>query len=327
MTLNKNYAIIITSGGGKELLPDVIKLYKERNLYEVIILIGIYKITNLINNKVYIGQTINYERRIDEHIRHYSNSNYHDFDSLLYKAIRKYGIDNFSFEMIEECATNELDDKEIKWIKEYNAYCNWPQSNGYNMTIGGQGNRKITPEQVLNAWNEGLSKQEIVERFALSPNTIRLYLHTCDISEDEIFKRSIKYKSKPILQYSLKGVYLQEYSSINEAVRSIHDRKATISGICEACSSSYKHTTAYGYIWKYKDDPTDISILVENANKVSHHKNRKVNQYDKNGNFLKTFNTMTEAKEFIGAKSISSITNACNGRSRTAGGYIWKYAD
>lgn len=293
----------------------------------MIILIGIYKITNLINNKVYIGQTIDYERRIDEHIRHYLNSNYHDFNSLLYKAIRKYGINNFSFEMIEECDTSELDNKEVKWIKEYNSYCNWPNSNGYNMTVGGQGNRKITPEQVLIEWNNGLSKQEIMKKFSLSTDTVKFYLRTCNISAKEILERSVKYKAKPVLQYSLKGEYLHEYFSINEAVRSIHDRKATTSGICEACSSNYKHTTAYGYIWKYKDDPTDISILVENANKVSHHKNRKVNQYDKNGNFLKAFNTMTEAKDFIGAKSISSITNACNGRSRTAGGYIWRYAD
>lgn len=326
MTFFENWVIIITSGRGKELFPDVIN-YKERNLYEVRPLIGIYKITNLINNKVYIGQTIDYERRINEHIRHYPNSNYHDFNSLLYRAIRKYGINNFSFEMIEECDTNELDDKEIKWIKKYNAYCNWPNSNGYNMTIGGQGNRKITPEQVLEEWNNGLSKQEIVKKFSLSTTTVKFYLRTCNISTKEILERSVRNKSKPVSQYSLKGEYLQSYPSISEAVRSIHDRKASTSGICEACSNNHSNTTAYGYIWKYTDDSTPIEELVKRATNVIHHKDRAINQYTLDGKYVKTFLTIKDAADSCGIKSASAITNVCNGRAKTSGGYIWKYAE
>ena len=229
--------------------------------------------------------------------------------------------------MIEECNTDELDDKEIKWIKKYNAYCNWPNSNGYNMTIGGQGNRKITPEQVLAEWNNGLSKQEIVKKFSLSTSTVTLYLYTCNISTKEILERSIRNKSKPVSQYSLKGEYLQSYPSINEAARSIHDKKASTSGICEACLNNHSNTTAYGYIWKYTDDSTPIEELVKRATNVIHHKDRAVNQYTLDGEYVKTFLTIKDAADSCGIKSVSAITNVCNGRAKTSGGYIWKYAE
>ena len=70
-----------------------------------------------------------------------------------------------------------------------------------------------------------------------------------------------------------------------------------------------------------------LGDVVEKAKKKIHHRNRAVNQYDLQGNFLKSFSTIKEAQLSIGAKSISSITNACTGRSKTSGGYIWKYKD
>lgn len=93
----------------------------------------IYKSTNLINNKIYIGKTINrLEIRIKEH-RIYSNK---DTDIFFYKAIRKYGFENFKWEIIENCISNkdELAAREIYWIRYYNS-----NKIGYNMTLGGEG--------------------------------------------------------------------------------------------------------------------------------------------------------------------------------------------
>lgn len=98
-------------------------------------MIGVYKIINTINGKVYIGQAQDIERRW----------NYHKYSALkgesnvLYKAMRKYGIDNFSFEVIEECSIEELNEKEIYYIEQYNSYIHAENSNGYNMTLGGDG--------------------------------------------------------------------------------------------------------------------------------------------------------------------------------------------
>lgn len=86
----------------------------------------IYKITNLINNKCYIGQTTDYKRRFIEHKRMYQEN-----DKTLYKAFKKYGIDNFSFEVLEKC--KNYNEREIYYIEKFDSY-----HNGYNMTLGGE---------------------------------------------------------------------------------------------------------------------------------------------------------------------------------------------
>ena len=92
-------------------------------------MIGIYKITNKINNKCYIGQSIHIERRFYEH----QHETYWDNKKILYQAFRKYGLENFSFEIIEECKPEELNLKEQYWINFYHSY-----PDGYNMTSGGE---------------------------------------------------------------------------------------------------------------------------------------------------------------------------------------------
>ena len=88
----------------------------------------IYKITNNLNGKVYIGQTNNPKRRFQEHkmMGYESNSN-----KVLYQAFQKYGLENFSFEIIEQ--VSNYNEREKYWIQYYN--CLVP--NGYNMTEGG----------------------------------------------------------------------------------------------------------------------------------------------------------------------------------------------
>lgn len=92
-------------------------------------MIGIYLITNNLNNKKYVGQSLDIEDRWKRHIRDSKKS-----DFVIYRAIRKYGIENFSFEVLEECAADELNEKEIYWVDKLGTY-----NNGYNMTLGGGG--------------------------------------------------------------------------------------------------------------------------------------------------------------------------------------------
>ena len=90
----------------------------------------IYKITNLINGKVYIGQTRRtIEIRWRDHVYDSKRSEY-----PIHRAIRKYGVDNFKIEMLEECENDKLDEKEIYWIKEYDST---NSDKGYNATSGG----------------------------------------------------------------------------------------------------------------------------------------------------------------------------------------------
>ena len=79
-------------------------------------MIGIYKITNKLNGKSYIGQSTDIERRWREHHYRYWNN-----DNVIYMAFRKYGIENFDFSIIEECSTQELNLREEYWINYYDS--------------------------------------------------------------------------------------------------------------------------------------------------------------------------------------------------------------
>lgn len=84
----------------------------------------IYKITNLINGKIYIGQT------------HYDKKDYYGSGVLISEAINKYGLDNFSKEYIDEASNQkELDEKEKFWIKELQSQ---DKKIGYNIADGGR---------------------------------------------------------------------------------------------------------------------------------------------------------------------------------------------
>lgn len=136
---------------------------------------GIYKITNLVNGKSYIGQSIDINRRWRNEKSSAFNIDSNGYNSLLSQAFRKYGIDNFSFEILEECAVSELNEKEIYYISFYNSYFQ-----GYNATTGGQGTMngvsKISKEQLLKIYdlllNSKISQNDIALEFGVGVDVI-----------------------------------------------------------------------------------------------------------------------------------------------------------
>ena len=96
--------------------------------------IGIYKIENLMNNHSYIGQSKNIEQRWRKEKQVAFCPTAHEYNYPLSIAFRKYGIENFSFEIIEECDIEQLNERERYWICYYNSFYN-----GYNQTLGGDG--------------------------------------------------------------------------------------------------------------------------------------------------------------------------------------------
>lgn len=103
-----------------------------KNYYPGDRMIGIYKITNKNNGKIYIGQSIDIKRRW---YSYYSPDKNRNYTSLILNAIEKYGIENFNFEVLEECSKEQLNEREEYWISYF-------QSNivGYNLTKGGDHN-------------------------------------------------------------------------------------------------------------------------------------------------------------------------------------------
>lgn len=95
-------------------------------------MIGIYKITNNVNHKTYIGQSVEVEERIKEHKRIPFRENRPTYNYPLYKEMREYGLENFSFEPLKECKKEDLNRLELYYVELYNSFLN-----GYNQTPGG----------------------------------------------------------------------------------------------------------------------------------------------------------------------------------------------
>lgn len=181
-------------------------------------------------------------------------------------------------------------------------------------------------DEVITYWNMGYTYSEITEKLGCSSETIASYLNKANIPIEERRYRANNYKAKSIIQYDLSGKQLRQFQSVSEAVRYLQDNgysQASTSNIVFACNG--KIATAYDSLWSYTSDNINIESLVAKAKEKKHHRNQHVGQYDKNNNLIQIFPTITEAARAIGNKSISSITNACTGRSKTAGGFIWKY--
>lgn len=114
---------------------------------------GIYKITNNINQKSYIGKSKNIEERWKEHLRPSSWKT--QPTKVLYQAFNKYGIENFSFQIIEILSDySQSNEKEKYWINFYNTYYN-----GYNSTQGGDGG--ITVNNPREKYGK-LTKEEVI---------------------------------------------------------------------------------------------------------------------------------------------------------------------
>lgn len=153
-------------------------------------MIGIYIYRNKINQKVYIGQSTNIERRIKEHnLRAYQESSA-EYNSLLCKAIRKYGLENFEIKVLKTCSANELDHLEQYYIKYYNSYL---KEYGYNMTMGGNSNgkRKLTYEQLeeltYELINTRISQKALAEKYGVTDQTIS------DINVGKYYSRELDY--------------------------------------------------------------------------------------------------------------------------------------
>ena len=114
----------------------------------------IYKSTNKITGKIYIGQTTH---TLDKRIKGHINESKKDKNRPFLLSINKYGVDNFTFETIDSANNlDELNDKEIYWVNFYNSV----SPNGYNVTGGGQGKKMISTNELGKRISKGLQNSE-----------------------------------------------------------------------------------------------------------------------------------------------------------------------
>ncbi|WP_193224727.1 GIY-YIG nuclease family protein [Bacillus sp. B2-WWTP-C-10-Post-4] len=128
----------------------------------------IYIIKNLINEKIYIGQTLtDIEERWKSHIR---RSRDKTKKYKIYSAMRKYGVENFYLEILEENISSEqIDEREIYYISKFNSF-----KNGYNSTPGGDGKylHEIDEEEIISKYRSGASSLRIANEYEVSWRTI-----------------------------------------------------------------------------------------------------------------------------------------------------------
>ena len=131
----------------------------------------IYKITNKVNGKSYIGQTIqSVKERFYQHCA--TKCSQAILNMVIHKAITKYGKSNFTIEVIEEVESANLNDRERYWIRYYDSY-----NNGYNSTEGGQDGIKLfknlDTESIVREYKSGKSLREIGRLFNVDKQTIK----------------------------------------------------------------------------------------------------------------------------------------------------------
>jgi group I intron endonuclease len=122
-------------------------------------MIGIYKITNLINNKLYIGKSKNLSKREKYHFYYFKSNDKKFANCHLYNSMRFYGESNFRFEVLEECEESELTDLETKYIEQYKS--NNPEF-GYNKTNGGDGGDTFSKR---SAESQEITRRKLKEYF------------------------------------------------------------------------------------------------------------------------------------------------------------------
>lgn len=135
----------------------------------------IYKITNKVNNKSYIGQTrYTIEFRWRQHLHKKDNTYFHN-------ALHKYGAENFTIDILEECDVNHLNEREMFYIAKYDTF-----NNGYNLTLGGDGNKRVLLtdsqyDEIKELYLSGFSAYKISELFNVDKSTIIKILKGLDV--------------------------------------------------------------------------------------------------------------------------------------------------
>lgn len=213
---------------------------------------GVYIISNLINNKVYIGQSVFIGKRWSEHRRDYQRKTE---DSLLYKAMNKYGIHNFSWKVLEECTPEELDEREIFYIHKYRSYVGFKDCNGYNSTLGGRGGNGFAPSEVTKkTWSKNRSGgkngmaipvicegieyptiKECAEHYKVEKTSMQKWLQQTVGMPPYFVERQLRYKGTEFVckkYHANKGVPIiykgQYYSSIRQCAKHYNVSPETI---------------------------------------------------------------------------------------------------
>lgn len=315
----------------------------------------IYKITNLINGKVYIGKTIQgFNLRYCEkgkgiervYKRHKMlKENGYGYNKHLLESIEKHGFNNFK---VDECidiafSDYELSIKEKCWVQYYDSY-----KHGYNNTIGGDGvsgfegikgkdnptSRSVIQLDLegnfIKQWDcmsdaekyTGVNKSKITvvckKQRRSAGNYIWVYTEEYNKNEDYSYKPYIP-DTKKVIQLDLNGNFIKEWISGQQASKELNLKTSNISRCCRHERKSYEN-----YIWIFKDEYDPNKNYKYNAK--SEGKAKKVLAFDKHMNFIKEFESIAKTSKHFGY-SETSIRNQLYHKSNKITEHIFIFKD
>ena len=214
----------------------------------------IYLIENKINDKKYIGKTyLSIEERWKQHWL--DSRKAHNGNRPLYKAFQKYGIENFSISELEYCENCE--EREKYWISFYNSY-----HEGYNATLGGDGKTYFehSDKEVIDKFYELKTVKAVANFFDCDIDTISIRLKNNGINIGpcgNIHNKHRNWETKKVLQYSLKGEFIQGFDSMAQAAQWLIENnysagqvKHIVGNISKNIRGIEHRKQAYGFIWK-----------------------------------------------------------------------------
>lgn len=283
----------------------------------------IYKATSITTGKVYIGQSCQtLEKRMSQHL--YKATSDYDPNNHFHNAIRKYGFQDFVFQIIEDDITSNeiLNEREKYWINYYNSYYD-----GYNSTLGGESGLRRDDLVIAALFHDGYTTKEICEITGHDRSTIYNSYKVNGLQEENNKRKNEKTKlrcSERVEQYGLDGKYIKTYESATAAGQELGNQSA-ISAVCRQENSAL---SAYGYLFKYENDPRNISEWVKRYNnkKQSGKPRKQIIQKDKNKNVIAIYQSATEAAKALNLKDKSNICTAAR-KGNTAYGYYWEYVE
>jgi group I intron endonuclease len=263
----------------------------------------IYKITNIVNGKCYIGVTTE-ENPNKRWANHKSSIRANIGCPFLQKAVKKYGEESFKFDVLIICFDEDVFKFENEYITKYNSM----SPNGYNVALGGirgpsflgkhhsEETKKIMSIKSKEYHNRSEVKEQHRQR-AIEFNKIR--------NTSELLKNSEKWQ-KAVREGRIGG-----HSKTEEGKKKI--------------SESLKE-----YYRKQKEDPINKKTVCVNREKkreiMRKINGRKVSQYAIDGTFIASFDSIVEAAEKCGFPR-RNIQACVSGYNKTSGGFIWKHTE
>lgn len=289
----------------------------------------VYKTTNTVNNKIYIGVHLEDLNSPNKYIGCGIYSNTSKCKTHFQNAVKKYGYDKFKREILFTYPNSE-EGMELAYSKEAELVNEEfiKRNDVYNMQVGGKlttfenRKKKISQYSLEGKFIKSFDSIEEAKQetglYTIAAAVLG-YSKYCgnfqwkEYDPNEIDIEPIQIKEKPVYQFDLQGNFLKVWKSASLASKQFNNPSAARTAIHNVCHNITRQ--AYGYYWSFKRRFEYNEYI----------KTKAVACYDDNGNFITSYTSLKEAAEALGLKDGTCISKCISGKSKHAKGFRWRF--